>query len=198
MLRSRIGSRLISGGLQALIAGAALAGPLASPAAAQTPRSVRVVSRSASIHVAARPRSEVLMTALRCAVFEVMDKELNWYWIYLPRDTYGVRRPGWVSALDVEITTDEPCKDLPTEIAENAAKQADASTREGQPEPAPSRSLIKAQDELEQARREFEKLSGVPSPESSSPARPEKSAAPAAKKAEPNEPPKARPSSASR
>jgi hypothetical protein len=166
MSTARIGSRLTSGILTALVAGATLSGPLTSHTAAQMPRSVRVVTKAAPIRVAARSSSDVLQTALRCSVFEVMDKEANYYWIYLPPDTYGVRRPGYVSALDVEITTDQPCKDLPTEIEEAALKQAEASANEqpgDAPAPAPSRKLIKAQNELEQARREYEKATGVPS-----------------------------------
>jgi hypothetical protein len=176
----------------ALVAGATLAGPLTSSVAAQTPRSVRVISKAAPIRVAARPTSDVLMTALRCTVFEVMDKETNWYWIYLPRDTFGVRRPGYISALDVEITTDEPCKDLPTELAETAKKQAETGGAEPAAEaPPPSRSLIKAQNELEQARRQYEKVSGVPGASADAPP-------PAASDADKPEQPATRNSTASR
>lgn len=70
---------------------------------AQSPPSVRVISRVTSVVVSPRTKSEVVMSAVQGTVLEVLGKEGDWYWVILPPDTHGTRRPGWVAARDVEI-----------------------------------------------------------------------------------------------
>lgn len=70
---------------------------------AQSPPNVRVISRVTSVVVSPRTKSEVVMSAVQGTVLEVLGKEGDWYWVILPPDTHGTRRPGWVAARDVEI-----------------------------------------------------------------------------------------------
>jgi hypothetical protein len=151
-----------------------IAGPLAGSVPAQAPPGVRVVSAAATIHTGPRPRSEVVMTATPGTVLEVMDKDGDWYWIYLPPDSFGTRRPGWIAARDVEIVTREaPDTKAPgVEAGGSAERRPDRGRSSRAAEARPSRALIRAERELEEARREYEQLLARPNGGSSRPAPP--------------------------
>jgi len=76
---------------------------LAHASFAQRALSVRVIVPAAEIREGADGRSAVTMTAFSGAVFEVLDKVGDWYWVVLPADSHGTRRAGWITAQSVEI-----------------------------------------------------------------------------------------------
>ncbi|MEX2270421.1 MAG: outer membrane beta-barrel protein [Vicinamibacterales bacterium] len=90
--------------------------------------------RATPVVVSPRAKSEVVMSALQGTVLEVIGKDGDWYWIILPRDIHGTRRPGWVAARDVEIvaggTLSTPSPVAPTAEVEYLRQQVEALRRQ--------------------------------------------------------------------
>jgi outer membrane protein OmpA-like peptidoglycan-associated protein len=77
---------------------------LASPAAAQTPGSVRVVNDPAPILRWFRaPIRDVLLEVQPGTTLEVLDQERGWFWVIMPPDAHGTRKAGWIQARNVEV-----------------------------------------------------------------------------------------------
>jgi outer membrane protein OmpA-like peptidoglycan-associated protein len=82
----------------------------AGTAFAQSASSVKVTKEKVEVVSSLNALGEVVMTAPRGTVFEVLDTEgdrysyrkSNWYWVLLPRDGRGTQRSGWISGHDVE------------------------------------------------------------------------------------------------
>ena len=71
---------------------------------------VKVAKDEVSIMSSLYPRGGAVMRATEGTTFEVIFTEGdrysarkdNWYWVLLPRDSWGTQRVGWVSGRDVE------------------------------------------------------------------------------------------------
>jgi outer membrane protein OmpA-like peptidoglycan-associated protein len=74
----------------------------AAPTVAATPTQVRVVERPARIQVSCCMPAGVLAEAPPGTTLDVLHRDGDWYWVVLPRDSYGTRKGGWVRADDVE------------------------------------------------------------------------------------------------
>jgi hypothetical protein len=75
----------------------------ATPAAAQMPTSVRVVSSSATFKPYYRSAWTDVPTQLEAgATLQVLDRDKDWYWVIAPPDGHGTSKPGWVRVKDVE------------------------------------------------------------------------------------------------
>lgn len=67
-------------------------------------QSVRVVAPGAAVRVSPSASSPVIMTAGLGTVLEAGARQGNWYQVFLPPDRNGLRRMGYVSVNDVELT----------------------------------------------------------------------------------------------
>ena len=137
----------------ASIAASSLLGPSAGRASAQAVMTIRVVGPSADVMIRPTVKAEVLATLPAQTTLEALDKEGQWYWVLLNRDSSGTQRAGWVHESDIEVVVQaqprfylepSPPGDRPAKI-EKAKKVND-------------RALRKAERDLEKARREYEKL----------------------------------------
>jgi peptidoglycan-associated lipoprotein len=73
----------------------------ASPAAAQTPGSVRVNRSAPILRWFRAPVTDVLIEVEAGTTLEVLDEENGWYWVIVPPDAHGTRRSGWIQARHV-------------------------------------------------------------------------------------------------
>ena len=76
----------------------------ASPAAAQMPGHVRVITESARI-LRWLATDDVVLNVTQGTVLPVLDQEADWYWVVLPRDAHGTRKVGWIRSVNVEPFT---------------------------------------------------------------------------------------------
>lgn len=127
---------------------------------------VRVVSDQATVFERTDLKSAVMAEAPSGMVFDVLDKEGNWYWVLMPRDTNGTRRPGWIEARHVEIAAAA----APGSAPRSLTGQADdvRTTLEGprtdtrEADARAQARLQKALRDLEKARREYEAVTKKP------------------------------------
>jgi outer membrane protein OmpA-like peptidoglycan-associated protein len=77
--------------------------PGTSAAGAERPAQVRVVNAPARVlrwfHA---PATETVAEVQPGTTLEVLDEDTGWYWVILPPDAHGTRRPGWIRVSDVE------------------------------------------------------------------------------------------------
>jgi hypothetical protein len=157
---------------------------LADAAGAQSPTIVRVITDDAPITSRLNPRSPVIARALLDVRYEVNDAVGDRYWVMLPPDENGTRRPGWITATDVEIVfAERNFKPFGTAVVgarapkvekPKAPKAEDAEAPEvaaAKPPKQEDRRLKKAERDLEAARRRYEEAvskagaeSGAPDP----------------------------------
>jgi hypothetical protein len=151
---------------------AALLAPAAAGVSAQSITTVRVVSENAV--VMSRPSAKAVVAGAPeiDTVLEAIDSEGDWYWVLLNRDAHGTRRAGWIRRDAVEVLTQAqngllsmmtapPAETSTTSTTGSPApkeKEPVAAKRE-KPKKDDDRALRKAEQELEKARRDFEKLS---------------------------------------
>jgi hypothetical protein len=57
---------------------------------------VRVKGGPASIYEHPRTSSEIIMTVPEGTVLDVLQRDGDWYWVVLPKDTQGTRRTGYI------------------------------------------------------------------------------------------------------
>ena len=82
----------------------------AATAFAQSLPYVRVSKDKTEITTSQDGRGDVLMTAVKGTVLEVIhiegdryqERKDNWYWVVLPRDAWGTRRAGWIDGKHVQ------------------------------------------------------------------------------------------------
>src|SRR5579864_3280554 len=93
---------------------------------AQTPPSVRVVTKMAQ--VLARPASgaDVVMTPAQGTVLNVIDADGGWYWVSLPPNGSGTRTRGWIQARDVEAVAADLSAAEPPRPVEQGRRDSDA------------------------------------------------------------------------
>jgi hypothetical protein len=72
---------------------------------AQTAVRVRVAVPAAKVLESPRSWSDMMITAPADTVFEVIDRDGDYYWVLLPADNNGTRRAGYINATNVEIMT---------------------------------------------------------------------------------------------
>jgi hypothetical protein len=118
---------------------------------------LRVVKDTASVRSRPAPLSEVRQETTRGMLLEAVDRQDDWYWVMLPADGHGTRRPGWIHARDVEIVSEgQPGTVLhhfATVIEAAKAHDHQQSAKEAAEEDA---RLERARLKVEQARREYE------------------------------------------
>jgi outer membrane protein OmpA-like peptidoglycan-associated protein len=143
---SRIPLTVSVGALLALVC--APAGASAAPRPAQ----VRVVNAPAPVLRWFNATSEVVTELERGDTLDVLDEDSGWFWVVLPPDAHGTRRPGWIRVTDVEPVapppaapstpvSSPPVEDKAAEAATPPAPPADdkvsISVRRGDGEAAP-------------------------------------------------------------
>lgn len=102
---------------------------------AQSAPLVRVAIDETSIRTFYNAKDDVLMTAPSGTVLEVIytegdkyrHRDTNWYWVLLPRDSWGTQRAGWISGRDVE-PTERPKAPAPEPAAAVVLAEPAAST----------------------------------------------------------------------
>ena len=132
-----------------------------APAAAAPPMpTIRVVSDQAGVFGRADRKSPVTIVAPAGTVFEVIDKEGDWYWVLMTRDANGTRQSGWIESRYVEIVTPAARGAAPRSLTGevDVVQTALAGPRDGSRGPTGQSDahLLKALRDLEQARREYE------------------------------------------
>ncbi len=118
--------------------------PLA-PALAQSVPRVEVTRDDTDIRPTRHKTSEVLMTAARGTMLEVIHvvgnryqhRDSNWYLVLLPRDAWGDRPSGWIrgDAVTLVPPADPPTVSKARATAETVGAASDAASRATTPEP---------------------------------------------------------------
>ncbi len=133
---------------------------------------VRVSKDAAEVRSRPALKSEVLETVPKGAALEAIDREGDWYWVFLPPNENGTKVAGWVYAPDVEIVTEGDRRSVLLQFTETiaAAKARDASDAATTAKPHNARGaaraakaaareearLERARQRLEQAQREYD------------------------------------------
>ena len=75
----------------------------ASSVHAQTPAQVRVINGPAPIQRWLNgPATEVLREVETGTTLDVLERDMDWFWVIAPPDIHGTRKPGWIRASHVE------------------------------------------------------------------------------------------------
>ncbi len=129
----------------------AVAAPNAS--GAQTLPMVRVAKETANVRTRPDAMGDVVKSADAGTNLEVIDREGDWYWVFLPPDETGTRVPGWVQVRDVEVISQGEPRTVLRHLAE---ANAEAEKRQ-QDEAAKAKAREEARAERDRQRAERER-----------------------------------------
>jgi hypothetical protein len=127
----------------------------ASAVSAQKLPMLRVIQDTAPVRTRPTFFSEIVKTAGKGTMLDVVDMQDDWYWVILPADENGTRYPGWIRRHDVEIVSFGDASSTLRHLSESVeeAKQRDAAQAAEE-----QARLDQAKEKLEEARREYEAL----------------------------------------
>jgi hypothetical protein len=143
----------------------------AASASAQilTVKSVRVATDDARIMSRPSLKSEVMATPANGTVLETLDREGDWFWVLIGRDSHGTQRVGWIRQAELEgfaSPADEDSGAANGSAAEWIAELLDMKAKPiaevlgeaEKPKRIDDRRLRAAERKLEEARKAFERV----------------------------------------
>jgi hypothetical protein len=118
---------------------------------------LRVVKDTAYVRTRPSATSEVRKATTQGMMLEAVDRQDDWYWVMLPADENGTRRPGWIDARDVEVVSEGQPDTVLRHLAQTieAAKARDLEQAATKAAEVNAR-LDRARLQVERARRDYE------------------------------------------